>query len=165
MIRNMKRITLMLSICAVATGVHASSEELRNYIEIFRSGLSTAKKQAITDALRLTDGEATVFWPIYREYEVQFDKLADERVALIEQFMKAHTAGTLDSTSATAIAQKWFTLQQKRLELWKKYHGKMSKALSPVRAAQFLQVENQVSLFVDLSIASEMPVLGTDMKE
>jgi hypothetical protein len=49
---------------------------------------------------------------------------------------------------------------QDRLSLWKKYQKKISKAVSPMRAAQFLQVEHQMALFIDLSIASEMPVLG-----
>ncbi len=40
------------------------------------------------------------------------------------------------------------------------YHQQISDAVSPLRAGQFLQVENQMAIFVDLSIASEMPVLG-----
>jgi hypothetical protein len=47
-----------------------------------------------------------------------------------------------------------------RLALWKKYHQRISRAVSPVRGAQFLQVEHQMALFVDLNIASEMPVIG-----
>jgi hypothetical protein len=49
---------------------------------------------------------------------------------------------------------------QARLDLWKKYYRKISKAVSPIRAAQFLQVENQMALFVDMSIASKMPTIG-----
>ncbi len=40
------------------------------------------------------------------------------------------------------------------------YYQRISTAVSPIRAAQFLQVEHQLALFVDLSIASEMPVVG-----
>lgn len=36
--------------------------------------------------------------------------------------------------------------------------------MSPIRAAQFLQVENQMATFVDLSIASEMPGIGDTPK-
>ena len=48
---------------------------------------------------------------------------------------------------------------QARLDLWKKYQKKVARALSPARAVQFLQVEHQMSLFIDLNIASEMPAL------
>ena len=53
---------------------------------------------------------------------------------------------------------------QARLDLWKKYRKKIAKAVSPARAAQFLQVEHQVALFMDLNIAAEMPPLRTVIK-
>ncbi|HEU0039227.1 MAG TPA: hypothetical protein VFR76_08130, partial [Verrucomicrobiae bacterium] len=58
------------------------------------------------------------------------------------------------------MAEKWLANVQERLDLWKKYHQQISDAISPVRAAQFLQVENQMAIFVDLNIASEMPLVG-----
>lgn len=44
------------------------------------------------------------------------------------------------------------------------YHKQISDAVSPVRAAQFLQIENQVAIFVDLNIASEMPLVDSAVK-
>ena len=41
---------------------------------------------------------------------------------------------------------------------------KIAKAVSPARAAQFLQVEHQMGLFMDLNIAAEMPALRTVIK-
>jgi hypothetical protein len=58
------------------------------------------------------------------------------------------------------MAAQWLQNSQARLDLWKKYNLKISRAVSPIRAAQFLQVENQVALFVDMSIASEMPEIA-----
>ena len=41
----------------------------------------------------------------------------------------------------------------------------MSKTLSPVLAARFFQVENQIPLLVDLKIAANLPILeGSDLK-
>ena len=42
------------------------------------------------------------------------------------------------------MAVQWLKNSQARLDLWKYYNRKISKAVSPIRAAQFLQVENQV---------------------
>jgi hypothetical protein len=58
------------------------------------------------------------------------------------------------------MADKWLKNIQARLDLWKKYHRKISQAVSPTRGAQFLQVENQMALFVDIGIASEMPQIA-----
>ena len=62
------------------------------------------------------------------------------------------------------MAAQWLQNVQDRLDLWKKYCQQISDAVSPVRAAQFLQVENQMAIFVDLNIASEMPVVGGQAK-
>ena len=34
-------------------------------------------------------------------------------------------------------------------------------ALSPVPAGRFLQIENQIGIFIDLTIAAEMPLVGS----
>jgi hypothetical protein len=65
-----------------------------------------------------------------------------------------------DSEAAKKFAPQWLQNAQDRLDLWKKYHGKITTAVSPMRAAQFLQVENLLAIFVDFGIASEMPALG-----
>lgn len=65
---------------------------------------------------------------------------------------------------ATAKAKRWFKGQQARLDLLEKYHRKIENALSPIQAGQFLQIENQIGLLIDLAIASEMPVVGSKPK-
>ena len=82
------------------------------------------------------------------------------KVALIGQFAALWAGGSIDQKTWDTLAQKWFKNMQDRLDLWKKYHKKISKAVSPMRAAQFLQVEHQMALLIDVNIASEMPVMG-----
>jgi hypothetical protein len=62
------------------------------------------------------------------------------------------------------MAKRWFKSQRARLNLLEKYHAKIEKALTSVQAGQFLQIENQIGLFVDVTIASEMPKVGTKGK-
>jgi hypothetical protein len=157
---NMKQIAAGLGLSMAALTVHGDGADLRNMVEVFRSDMSAEKKATIVAAMKLNEYEAKVFWPIYREYEIELAKLGDQRLALIEQFFKAHIAGSLNDSQAQDISDKWFALMQQRLDLWKVYHGKVAKALSPMRAAQFVQVEHQVSLLLDIGIASEMPVIG-----
>jgi hypothetical protein len=86
--------------------------------------------------------------------------VGDRKLALIVEFMRHHKAGTLTDQNSQPMAAQWLQNVQDRLDLWKKYHQQISDAVSPVRAAQFLQIENQMAIFVDLNIASEMPMVG-----
>jgi hypothetical protein len=62
------------------------------------------------------------------------------------------------------MAKRWFKTQRARLNLLEKYHGKIEAKLSSLQAGQFLQIENQIGLFIDITIASEMPLVGEKVK-
>ena len=142
----------------------ADPDDLRAVLETLRSDVNGYKVRVINQAMQLTGPEAEKFWPIYRQYEQELGKVADKKIALIREFSDHCAQGTLDSKAANTLAQQWLKNVEARLDLWKKYHKKIAKAVSPARAAQFLQVENQVALFMDLNIAAEMPVLRTVIK-
>ena len=39
------------------------------------------------------------------------------------------------------------------------YYKKFAKVLTPTRAAKYMQIENQIQMLIDLSIASELPLV------
>jgi hypothetical protein len=139
----------------------ATPDDARAYFEVLRSDFNTGKIRALNQAMKLTVAEADKFWPIYRSYEKELALVGDRKLALIQEFMRHHKAGTLTDENSQAMAAQWLQNSQDRLDLWRKYQQQISAAVSPIRAAQFLQVENQMAIFVDLNIASEMPLVGT----
>jgi hypothetical protein len=141
--------------------VPTNPDEARAYIEVLRSDFNATKIRILNEVMKLTAEEADKFWPIYRQYEKDLAAVGDRKLALITGFMRHHKAGTLSDLNSNEMAAQWLQNVQDRLDLWKKYHRQISEAVSPVRAAQFLQVENQMAIFVDLNIASEMPMIGT----
>jgi hypothetical protein len=136
-------------------------DEARAYLEVLRSDFNAAKIRTLNEAMRLTAEEADKFWPIYRNYEKELAAVSDRKLELIREFIALHRAGTLTDQNSKEMAAQWLQNVQDRLDLWKKYHQRVSDAVSPIRAAQFLQAENQIAVFVDLNIASEMPMVGT----
>jgi hypothetical protein len=142
----------------------AESGNLRAVLETLRSDVNGYKVRVLNQAMQLTGPEAEKFWPVYRQYEQELAGVAEKKVALLREFGDRSASGTLDNQAANKMAQQWLDNVQARLDLWKKYRKKIAKAVSPARAAQFLQVEHQVALFIDLNIAAEMPALRTVMK-
>ena len=152
--------------CLAPFGVSAAEvdDNLQNYFQLLRSDLNAAKVDLVNRIMKLSEDDAKKFWPIYRAYENELGDLAMSRAELIADFVKSHEAGALDNPKAADIAKRWFKSQEARLSLLKKYHGKVERLLSPVQAGQFLQIENQIGLFIDVTIASEMPVVGQKAK-
>src|SRR5580692_11149030 len=55
-------------------------------IQLFRQDIRSQKKQLIAANLKLTDGEATKFWPVYDQYSSEMTKIGDQRYALIKEY-------------------------------------------------------------------------------
>jgi hypothetical protein len=129
---------------------------LSAYAELLRSDVRAQKVAIITEVMGFTDKEDEAFWPIYREYDLEMARLGDERVALIADYAKNYANVTDDV--ADRLASKALELESRRQELKGQVYQKVKKALSPLTAARFLQVEHQLLLLIDLQIASSLPV-------
>jgi hypothetical protein len=132
------------------------AQDVDSFIALLRSDVNTEKKAIITEVMEFTEAEAAAFWPVYRDYEFELDKLGDARVALIKDY--AANYETMVDARAKELMDKSFKFREDRLKLQKKYFQEFSKILSPTKAAKWAQLENQITLLIDLQIASELPL-------
>jgi hypothetical protein len=146
---------------AESVAVH---DNIYNYLELLRSDFNSAKVEIINRIMKLSASEAETFWPLYREYEAQLAQQAVDRAEFVAEFVQSNRENAFDNARARTMAKRWFKMQRARLDLLEKYHRRIEKALSSVHAGQFLQIENQLTLFIDLTIASEMPLIGETKK-
>lgn len=126
-------------------------------LELLRSDLKTQKTALLTAAMGFTEQEGTIFWPIYREYELELAKIGDARIANIKNF--ATNYDSMTDVKAKELVDAAFKLEEDRLKLQKTYYKKVEKALSATSAARFIQVERQIGLLIDMQIAAEVPLI------
>jgi hypothetical protein len=136
--------------------VETRDTNLRAYAELLRADVRAQKVAIITEVMQFTDAEDAKFWPIYREYDVELNRINDDRVGLIEEYAKAF--GKLTDADADRIATRALEFEANRNALKQKYYARFKQALSPKTAARFLQVENQLLLLIDLQIAASLPL-------
>jgi outer membrane murein-binding lipoprotein Lpp len=126
-------------------------------IALLRSDVRADKTKIMAAMMQLDDKDAAVFWPIYRDYESDLAKLYDERVAGILDYTDHYLQMT--DVKADDLATRALQWEDQRTDLKKKYYGRFKTALSPIKAARFLQVENQLLMLVDLQVASSLPII------
>lgn len=154
---------VMLPACAQEDKEGADKESadrqtnLRAYTELLRADVKEKRVAIITQIMRFNDQEAAVFWPIFREYDLALSKIGDERVRLMEDYVKNYDNVTNDK--AKELMSTAFALEEKRAELKEKYFERLSKALSARTAARFFQIENQIQHVVDLQVSASLPAL------
>jgi Skp family chaperone for outer membrane proteins len=137
----------------------SSSQEanIQAYVELLRSDVRARKTEILTELMNLNDTQSAKFWPIYREYDVQLQKINDQRLAGILDYAKNFQSMT--DEKADQLAKLALALENQRNELKKTYYEKLRDQLGGVVAARFLQVENQMLMVIDLQISSSLPVV------
>ncbi len=133
---------------------------VQEYVAVLREALTDGKVTVYQQIMALSDDEALVFWPLYRDYEEDLFEHGDQRLVMARDLVEAIEKQTLDQPSARKLSAEWFRLQHARLDLLKKHHDLIAEALSEVHAAQFLQIESRTNLMIDLMVASNMPLIG-----
>ena len=129
------------------------------YIDAVCSDLARGKAEIFKTVMNLSPSEAESFWPIYRAYERELSAMSDQRAELTRTFVRAVQANSLDNPTAQQLGNAWWDHESQRLALVRKYYGRVLKEISPLRAAQFAQIEHRVNLILDLGVASELPLV------
>ncbi len=126
-------------------------------IQLLRSDVQADKNQIISHTMEFTDTESAAFWPIYRDYAHDQQVIADERVQVIKDYAKNYDA--LDEAKSKDMTQRSLNIDAKFLNLRQEYWPKFEKALGAKRAAKFYQVDNRLTLLINMQLASEIPLV------
>jgi hypothetical protein len=107
--------------------------------------------------MKFTDAESTAFWPVYRDYVRDQQAIGDERVQLIKDYALHYD--TMDDAKARDMVQRMINIEDKTLNLKEDYWPKFMKALGAKRAAKFYQIDNRISLIINMHLAAEIPLI------
>lgn len=125
-------------------------------INLMRSDIRSQKKQLIASNLKLTDLEATKFWPVYDQYTEEEVKINDQKFALIKQY--AQSWGSLTDSQAADYTRQWLALDEAAASLRSKYVPIVQGILPGIKAASFFQMDRRLSMMIDLQLSSQIPI-------
>ena len=135
----------------------AQESYLDNYIQALRSDVRADRMQIVTAAMRFTEAEAAVFWPVYRNYQAEVTKISDQKIALLKDY--AQNFDTMSAAKARELADRSFAVEQQKTDLKRKYFKEFEKVLPANRVARFFQVDHRLDLLIDLQIAAQVPLM------
>jgi hypothetical protein len=94
---------------------------------------------------------------VYRDYAKGQRAIADKRLALITEY--AQSLDKMDNAKASNLTQRLFQVEDDTQALRKQYFTKFEKSLGPKRAAKFYQVDNRLTMIINMQLASEIPLI------
>ena len=126
-------------------------------MDLLRKDLRSYKKQLIAENLKLTDAEATKFWPIYDQYSAELAKINDKKFGLIQEY--ADHWGTMTDEQAASYLRQWLDVDAAIMQLRQKYVPIVSQVLNGRKSATFFQLDRRISMMIDLQMASQIPLV------
>jgi len=148
----------LLSVVASAQNAGSSAKPLSDTdIQLLRSDVQASKNQIIADTMQFTDAESTAFWPVYRDYARDLQVIGDDRLQVIKDY--AQNYNSLDDNKAKDMVQRMINIEDRTLNLREDYWPKFMKALGAKRAAKFYQVDNRITLMLNLELSANIPLI------
>jgi len=126
-------------------------------VQLLRQDLRSKKKQLIAANLKLTDVEATKFWPVYDQYTDELTKINDTKTALIKDY--ANNWGTLTDAQALDLTKRSMDVEAQINALRTKYVPIINKVLPGTKTATFFQMDRRIGMMMDLQLASQIPLV------
>ena len=135
----------------------ASQSGVDQDIQMLRQDIRSKKKQMIAANLKLTDGEATKFWPVYDQYTSELVSINNEKYALIKEYADAW--GTMKDDQALSLTNRALAVEEKVTQLRIKYVPIFNKVIPGTKVATFYQIERRLQAVIDLQLSSQLPLV------
>lgn len=144
--------TLMLS----ATFVKAQTADPE--LDYIKKAYSKEKKAIVNEYMQLDSLQGAKFWPVYAAYESGREKLALQRIRLLDEYdtNAASLTPELADKLASALLSNSVSLDKLNLE----YYKKMKKAVAPINAAKFMQLEIYLQTTWRSVLQELVPLIG-----
>jgi hypothetical protein len=140
-----------------ASSAQGNQPSLDQNVALLRQDVRSQKKQLIAANLKLTDAEATKFWPVYDQYTAELTKLGDQKYALIKEYARGF--GTLTDEQALSLINRSLALDEQIAQLRAKYVAIVNKVLPGTKTATFFQMDRRIAALLDVQLASEIPLV------
>jgi hypothetical protein len=132
------------------------ASQTRAAVEITRADIQADRQALVASNLPLTDEQAKVFWPLYRQYREEMQTIGDRLVNLIENY--GQTYDSLTDEQAAQMMNEYLKLQKDSLAIKNKYLPRFTKILPEKTVMRFYQIENKMDLIVLLAVSSQIPL-------
>ncbi len=79
---------------AVTSPAAIKEQNIKAYIVLLRKDVRSQKSEAMSEVMQLDPDQAAKFWPIYRDYDAELNKVNDLRIANIQEYAQNYSSLT-----------------------------------------------------------------------
>lgn len=128
-------------------------------MEILRQKIKADKKLVVAANMQLTEAEAKKFWPIYEAYQNDLEKLNQRLGKLIVEYAAVYNKGSVPDATAKKLLNESLAIEEAELKMKRSYVPKLEKAVSEMKAARYIQIENKIRAIIRYELAAQVPLV------
>jgi len=137
----------------------ATGDKPASNLEIIHEKLKADKKLIVAKYMELTESEAEKFWPVYDEYQSDLQKSNERLLRLLESYAADYKNKSLTDEKAKKLLDDWIALEQDEGKRRSTFAPKVLQALTPKKAARYLQIENEYRILLRYDLATTVPLV------
>jgi Spy/CpxP family protein refolding chaperone len=150
---------LFVAAMVVASSASAADDKIADVTEMqaLRNAVKADRRAFVASTLRLTDGQAKKFWPIYDAYQRSVDSVNRKRVMAVESLIVRDRPVT--DLYAKTLANDLLAADEAELRARRTMQRRVMRALPPLKAARYLQLESKIRALQAYDIAASIPLI------
>ena len=154
--RAIAAVFMILSLVApIAYGADKTADVID--MQALRAAIKSDKKAFVAAKLDLTPAEAKKFWPIYDAYQRAIDASNRKRALVVESVVAKDE--DLTNAYAKSLAIEAIANDETEIRARRALQNRLLKAVPPIKAARYLQLESKIRALQDYDIAATIPLV------
>jgi outer membrane PBP1 activator LpoA protein len=126
-------------------------------LQALRSAVKSDKRAYVASMMSLTNAEAKRFWSIYEAHQRSRETSSRRRVIALEGLLFQDKAMT--NLSAKNVITELTAVDEAEAKARRRLGNQLMRALPPIKAARYLQLEDKIQAVRDYDIASTVPLI------
>ncbi len=156
--RRLRELTIAMLLFVCLSPFNALAQS-RDELKIIQGLWGKEKKTIVQEYMKTNTMEnADPFWNVYDGYELERQKLGEERIRLIGNYIEKFK--TLTDADASSLVNAILKNDQKQTALKLRYFEKFKKVIPAVQAAQFFQLEEYLQTRIRAFIQDNLPMIA-----
>jgi hypothetical protein len=126
-------------------------------VDSVRQAARSDKRGLVERNMKLSDEEAKLFWPLYDDYQKQLDRIVQRQNRAVTDFVNSENS--MSEANAKRIVREVMDADADEQKLRDRQMRKLSAALSPKKAARFIQIENKIRTIQRYDVVEQLPLV------
>jgi hypothetical protein len=134
-----------------------AAANINDVIELVRTTYKADRQVLVAQALQLSEQESTAFWPLYRSYRGDMDKIGDGLVKLVLEYSDCYP--NVPEGNAKRMLKQYTALERELTTKRAWYLKRAGKALPAAKVLRWAQLESRMDLVLRLQLAGSIPLV------